>query len=73
MPALFVQPLGRAGPARGGTMSNLLRILLAVLLPPVGVFFTVGLGGQFWLNILLTICGYIPGIVHAVWIIARRT
>jgi uncharacterized membrane protein YqaE (UPF0057 family) len=54
-------------------MSNLIRILLAILLPPVGVFFTVGLGGQFWLNILLTIFGYIPGIVHAVWIIARRT
>jgi len=55
------------------SMANLLRILLAILLPPVGVFFTVGLGGQFWLNILLTILGYIPGIVHAIWIIARRT
>jgi len=54
-------------------MANLLRILLAILLPPVGVFLTVGLGGQFWLNILLTILGYIPGIVHAVWIIARRS
>ena len=53
-------------------MTNLLRILLAILLPPVGVFFTVGLGGQFWLNILLTILGYIPGIINAVWIIARR-
>jgi uncharacterized membrane protein YqaE (UPF0057 family) len=54
-------------------MTNLLRILFVILLPPVGVFFTVGLGGQFWLNILLTILGYIPGIVHAIWIIARRT
>jgi uncharacterized membrane protein YqaE (UPF0057 family) len=26
----------------------------------------VGLGGQFWLNILLTILGYLPGVVHAV-------
>ncbi|WP_309677235.1 YqaE/Pmp3 family membrane protein, partial [Pseudomonas sp.] len=24
------------------------------------------------LNILLTLCGYIPGIVHAVYIIAKR-
>ena len=54
-------------------MAPLIRILLAVLLPPVGVFFTVGIGGQFWLNLLLTLCGYVPGIVHAVWIIARRT
>ena len=50
-------------------MANLLRILL----PPVGVFLTVGFGGQFWLNILLTLLGYLPGIIHAVWIIARHT
>ena len=53
-------------------MSNLLRVLLAILLPPIGVLFTVGLGLQFWINILLTLFGYLPGIVHAVWIIARR-
>ncbi len=51
---------------------NLVRVLFAILLPPVGVLLTVGLGLQFWLNILLTLCGYIPGIVHAVWVIARR-
>lgn len=48
------------------------RIILAILLPPVGVFLQVGFGLQFWLNILLTLLGYIPGIIHAVWIIARR-
>ena len=51
---------------------DLLRILLAILLPPLGVFLQVGIGPQFWINILLTLLGYIPGIVHAVWIIARR-
>jgi uncharacterized membrane protein YqaE (UPF0057 family) len=51
---------------------DLIRILLAILLPPLGVCLQVGLGLQFWLNILLTLLGYIPGIVHAVWIIARR-
>ncbi|MEM6485436.1 MAG: YqaE/Pmp3 family membrane protein [Pseudomonadota bacterium] len=52
---------------------DFIRILLSVLLPPLGVFLQVGLGPQFWLNILLTLLGYIPGIVHAVWIIARRS
>ncbi|SLN76871.1 YqaE/Pmp3 family membrane protein [Roseisalinus antarcticus] len=51
---------------------DLIRIIFSVLLPPLGVFLQVGLRGQFWLNILLTILGYIPGIIHAVWIIARR-
>lgn len=51
---------------------DLVRIILAILLPPLGVFLQVGIGPQFWLNILLTLLGYIPGIVHAVWIIAKR-
>ncbi|MCL7938844.1 YqaE/Pmp3 family membrane protein [Halomonas sp. ATCH28] len=51
---------------------DVIRIILAILLPPVGVFLQVGLGLHFWVNILLTLMGYIPGIVHAVWIIARR-
>jgi len=51
---------------------DFIRILLSVLLPPLGVFFQVGIGPQFWINILLTLFGYIPGVVHAVWIIATR-
>ena len=51
---------------------DVIRILLSILLPPVGVFLQVGIGLHFWLNILLTLLGYIPGIVHAVWIIATR-
>ena len=51
---------------------DLLRIILAVALPPLGVFLQVGLRPQFWLNILLTLLGYVPGIIHAVWIIAKR-
>ncbi|EAU45312.1 MULTISPECIES: YqaE/Pmp3 family membrane protein [Salipiger] len=50
---------------------DLIRIIVAILLPPLGVFLQVGLGKHFWINILLTLLGYIPGIVHAVWIIAR--
>ncbi|MCB1062859.1 MAG: YqaE/Pmp3 family membrane protein [Verrucomicrobiae bacterium] len=52
--------------------ADILRIILAILLPPVGVFMQVGLGLQFWLNIVLTLLGYLPGIVHAVYIILTR-
>jgi len=55
-----------------GENMDFIRIVIAILLPPLGVFMQVGFAGAFWLNILLTLCGYIPGIVHAVWIIARR-
>jgi len=51
---------------------DILRLILSVIIPPLGVFLQVGVGAQFWINILLTLLGYIPGLVHAVWIIARR-
>jgi uncharacterized membrane protein YqaE (UPF0057 family) len=51
---------------------DFLRIVIAILLPPLGVFLQEGIGKHFWINILLTLLGYIPGIVHAVWIIAKR-
>lgn len=51
---------------------DVVRILLAILLPPLGVFLQVGLGLQFWLNILLTLLGYVPGIIHAIYIIVTR-
>jgi uncharacterized membrane protein YqaE (UPF0057 family) len=51
---------------------DLVRIVCAILVPPLGVFLQVGFGLDFWINIVLTLLGYIPGIIHAVWIIARR-
>ena len=50
---------------------DLLRIVIAILLPPLGVFLQVGIGKHFWINVLLTILGYIPGIIHAIWVIRR--
>ncbi|MEQ8360061.1 MAG: YqaE/Pmp3 family membrane protein [Cytophagales bacterium] len=51
---------------------SILRIIFAILLPPLGVFLTVGIRGAFWLNILLTLLGFLPGIIHAVWVIAKH-
>jgi uncharacterized membrane protein YqaE (UPF0057 family) len=55
-----------------GSIMDVIRILIAILLPPLGVFLQVGLGLHFWLNILLTLLGYIPGIIHAVWVIVKK-
>lgn len=51
---------------------DIIRILLAILLPPLGVFLQVGIGLHFWLNILLTLLGWIPGVIHAIYIILTR-
>lgn len=52
--------------------NDFIRILFAILLPPIGVAMQVGFTKHFWINVLLTILGYVPGIVHAVYIIAKR-
>ncbi|WP_047866471.1 YqaE/Pmp3 family membrane protein [Rubrobacter aplysinae] len=51
---------------------DILRLILSIIIPPLGVFLQVGLGGQFWLNVVLTILGYFPGLIHAVYIIFTR-
>ena len=42
--------------------------LLAILLPPVAVLFC-GKPIQFILNIILTLCFYLPGAVHAILVV----
>nr|WP_153515160.1 MULTISPECIES: YqaE/Pmp3 family membrane protein [Agrobacterium] len=64
--------IGKSLSTRKPDIVDVIRILIAILLPPVGVFLQVGLGLQFWLNILLTLCGYVPGIIHAIWVILRK-
>jgi uncharacterized membrane protein YqaE (UPF0057 family) len=29
------------------------------------------LGIHFWINIILTILGWIPGVIHALWLVLR--
>ncbi|MEO1272930.1 MAG: YqaE/Pmp3 family membrane protein [Myxococcota bacterium] len=48
---------------------DVIRVLLSILIPPLGVFLKVGLGLHFWLSLVLTFMGYLPGLVHAVWVI----
>ena len=54
------------------TATDPVKIIFAILLPPVGVFMEVGLKGHFWLNILLTLLGFIPGIIHALYVILKH-
>jgi uncharacterized membrane protein YqaE (UPF0057 family) len=51
---------------------DIVRLICAIFFPPLGVFLQTGFSSQLLLNILLTLLGYIPGIIHAVWIIAKK-
>ncbi|KAL9631962.1 MAG: hypothetical protein Q9204_003991 [Flavoplaca sp. TL-2023a] len=54
------------------TASDIIKIIFAIFLPPVGVALEKGIGSDFCINVLLTILGYIPGIIHALYVIPER-
>jgi uncharacterized membrane protein YqaE (UPF0057 family) len=47
----------------------IIKIILCILFPPAAAFLQVNLSMHFWVNILLTILGGIPGMVHALWLV----
>jgi uncharacterized membrane protein YqaE (UPF0057 family) len=51
---------------------KLVHILLGVFLPPVGVFLTHGFSFTLVINILLTLLGWVPGSIHALWVIVKQ-
>jgi len=51
---------------------NLFRIILGILVPPLGVFMTVGVGATLLINIVLTLLGWLPGSIHALWVIVKQ-
>ncbi|CAK9193640.1 unnamed protein product [Sphagnum troendelagicum] len=55
---------------KGGSLGTCVDILIAILLPPLGVFFKYGCRAEFWICLLLTILGYIPGIIYALCVLA---
>jgi uncharacterized membrane protein YqaE (UPF0057 family) len=50
---------------------KLLRYLLAIALPPVAIFLEYGLSSTLLINIGLTLLGWVPGAIHAVWVTGR--
>ena len=51
-----------------GTVSDPVQMIFTILCPPLGVFCKVGLTRHFWFNLGLTLLGYIPGVVHAIYV-----
>ena len=51
---------------------SILNLILAILLPPLGAFLQVGLTKHFVINVILTLLGFFPGVLHAVWLVATN-
>lgn len=55
----------------GMTGKDILKIVASIILPPLGVGLHLGIKNvHFILNIVLTLLGYFPGVIHAVFVVA---
>ena len=48
---------------------KIVKILLAIFLPPVAAFLQVGPTKHLWINIVLSILFVLPGSLHALWLV----
>jgi uncharacterized membrane protein YqaE (UPF0057 family) len=46
-----------------------MHFFLCLILPPVAVLLT-GRKGSFLLSIILTFCGWLPGVIHAFFVVS---
>jgi uncharacterized membrane protein YqaE (UPF0057 family) len=50
-------------------MDRFVEVLIALFLPPLAVALRSGLGLQFVINLVLCLFFWVPGIVHAVYVV----
>lgn len=51
------------------TTNTAILVVAAVLLPPLAVFLARGMGTDFWISVVLTILMWVPGVLHALWVV----
>ena len=49
--------------------TDILFVICAIFVPPLAVILKVGLTTQFFINVALTILGFVPGQIHALWVV----
>lgn len=47
----------------------IIKLIFCFFLPPVAAFLQVGLSTHFWINLILTLLGGVPGMIHALWLV----
>lgn len=52
--------------------NQLLLIIIAILLPPLAVGLKRGIGGHLILSIVLTLLFYLPGLLHALYVVLAK-
>jgi uncharacterized membrane protein YqaE (UPF0057 family) len=52
--------------------NKVLQIIVALFIPPLAVYMKTGkIDNDFWINVIATLLGGLPGVIHALWVILR--
>jgi len=46
-------------------------VILAIIFPPLAVYLKSGAGKDLLISILLCLLFYVPGILHALWVVTK--
>jgi uncharacterized membrane protein YqaE (UPF0057 family) len=52
---------------------KIVKIIASIVVPPLGVFLITGVSSALVINILLTLLGWLPGAIHALWILSKES
>lgn len=47
---------------------SIVNIIITIILPPLAVFIKHGFGSAFFINLLLTLLGWLPGVIHGFYV-----
>lgn len=52
---------------------TVIEVILALFLPPVAVFLKKRLSSEFWISLVLTLLGHLPGVIYALVVLTRES
>jgi uncharacterized membrane protein YqaE (UPF0057 family) len=61
----------KKGAKKSKRVDKVVLIILAIILPPLAVYLHKGAGQDLIINIVLCIFFWIPGIIHALWLVTK--
>ena len=49
---------------------KILQVIVSLFIPPLAVYMKKGkIDSAFWINVVLTILGGVPGVLHALYVV----
>lgn len=54
-------------------MNKVILLIIALLLPPLAAYLQVGASKHLWINIILCLLMWVPGVLHALWLVFSDT